>query len=72
MTDDSFSANELAELNDWEVEVRRPSVHHVQLRQDGKVFADWWPSKGTTMRDGKRGPKCKDSAALMAWLKTDG
>ena len=47
----------------------RPSAHHVQLRQDGKVFAEWWPSKGTTLSDGKRGPVCRTVAELIDWLK---
>lgn len=42
---------------------------HVQLRQDGKVFAEWWPGKGTTMMDGKRGPKCATGEDVVAWLK---
>ena len=49
--------------------VRTPSPHQVQVMQDGKVFADWWPSKGTTMADGKRGPKCKTAAQVVEWLR---
>ena len=52
------------------LDVRNPSPHHVQLMQDGKVFADWWPSKGTTMMDGQRGPRCRTGEDLIAWLKT--
>lgn len=47
----------------------RPSPHHVQLRQDSKVFAEWWPSKGTTVSNGKRGPVCRTVAELIDWLK---
>ena len=50
--------------------VHIPSPHHVQLREDGKVFVDWWPGKGTTMLAGIRGPACKTSAALIEWLKS--
>ncbi len=49
--------------------VRVPSAHQVQVMQDGKVFADWWPGKGTTMADGVRGPKCKNAAQIVAWLR---
>jgi hypothetical protein len=49
--------------------VRMPSAHQIQVMQDGKVFADWWPSKGTTMADGVRGPRCKNAAQVVAWLK---
>lgn len=49
--------------------VRTPSAHQIQVMQDGKVFADWWPGKGTTMADGKRGPKCKNAAQVVAWLR---
>ena len=48
--------------------VRTPSPHQVQVMQDGAVFADWWPSKGTTMVDGVRGPKCKTPAEVERWL----
>jgi hypothetical protein len=51
------------------LEVRNPSPHHVQVMQDGKVLAEWWPSKGTTMMDGKRGPRCRTGEDLIAWLK---
>ena len=50
--------------------VRTPSAHQIQVMQDDKVFADWWPSKGTTMADGVRGPKCKHAADVVAWLKS--
>lgn len=42
---------------------------HVQLRQDGKVFAEWWPSSGRTQMDGKRGPICRTGEDLITWLK---
>lgn len=45
--------------------IRTPSPHQVQVMQDGKVLADWWPGKGTTMMDGKRGPKCKTAAQVI-------
>lgn len=48
--------------------VRKSSAHHVQVLQDGAIFADWWPGKGTTMSDGVRGPKCKTAEAVVAWL----
>lgn len=35
-----------------------------------KVLADWWPGKGTTMMDGKRGPKCKTAAQVVEWLQS--
>jgi len=43
---------------------------HVQFRQDGKVLADWWPGKGTTMMDGKRGPACVTGEDVVAWIKS--
>jgi hypothetical protein len=43
---------------------------HVQFRQDGKVLAEWWPNKGTTMMDGKRGPMCRTGEDVVAWMKT--
>jgi len=63
--DPSITAGELPSLI-----VRTPSAHQIQVMQDGKVFADWWPSKGTTMADGVRGPKCKTAAEVVAWMKT--
>ena len=48
--------------------VRTPSPHQVQVMQDGAVFADWWPGKGTTMCDGVRGPKCLKVAEVVAWI----
>jgi hypothetical protein len=55
---------------DMGLTIRRPSDQHVQFMQDGKVLADWWPSKGTTMMDGKRGPRCRIGESVVAWLKT--
>jgi nitrous oxide reductase accessory protein NosL len=51
------------------LQVRRPKDNHVQFMQDGKVLAEWWPSKGTTMMDGKRGPMCTTGEDVVAWLK---
>ena len=51
------------------LQVRRPKDNHVQFMQDGKVLAEWWPSKGTTMMDGKRGPVCATGEDVVAWLK---
>jgi len=59
-----------AEAADMGLTIRRPSDHQVQFLQDGKVLADWWPGKGTTMMDGKRGPRCATGDAVIAWLKT--
>jgi hypothetical protein len=59
-------ANELMGLT----VVRTMNGTHVQLREGGKVFADWWPSKGTTIKDGKRGPVCADGEDLIAWLRS--
>jgi len=50
-------------------EVREPSPHHVQVRRSGKVLAEWWPSKGTTMSAQQRGPRCADAAAFLRWLR---
>ena len=54
--------------------VRTPSPHHVQLMNDGSVVAEWWPSKGTTVMNQKRGPVCRTAAEFVAWVKeaTDG
>jgi hypothetical protein len=50
--------------------VHMPSPHHVQVRTaDGKVFAEWWPSKGTTMMDQQRGPRCRTAEDVVAWLR---
>jgi len=57
-------------IEDMDLHVMRPSEHQVQFRQEGKVLADWWPSKGTTMSGGKRGPVCKTGDAVVAWLKS--
>jgi hypothetical protein len=59
-------ANELMGLT----VIRTMNGTHVQLREDGKAFADWWPSKGTTMKDGKRGPVCATGEDLIAWLRS--
>ncbi len=61
----------------WEQEAADMGLHvlrhnqgaHVQFVQDGKVLAEWWPSKGTTMTDGKHGPRCGTGEAVIAWLK---
>lgn len=55
---------------DMGLRLSAPSPHHLQIRQDGKVFAEWWPSKGTTRMDGRNGPRCRDVAALIRWLKS--
>lgn len=47
-----------------------PSPHHLQVRQDGALFAEWWPGKGTTRADGKRGPRCRTVADFIEWLKS--
>jgi len=54
---------------DMGLDIRRPSDHQVQFKQDGKVIADWWPSKGTTIMDGKRGPWCRTGEDVIAWLR---
>jgi len=61
----------------WEQEATEMGLHvlrhndgaHVQFVQDGKRLADWWPGKGTTLMDGKRGPSCRTGEAVIAWLK---
>lgn len=50
--------------------VREPSPHHVQVMRGGKVLAEWWPSRGTTMHRQARGPRCSDSSAFLRWLRT--
>ena len=52
------------------LQVRRPTPNHVQFLQDGKVFAEWWPSKGTTRTPEGRGPICATGEDVLAWLKT--
>lgn len=51
--------------------VRQPAAYHLQVMRGGRVFADWWPSKGTTRaaRAVAAGPKCHDVAALVRWLR---
>ena len=49
--------------------IRTPSPHQVQVMQDGKVLADWWPSKGTTMMDGRKGPKLLSAERVAEWLR---
>lgn len=49
--------------------VTRPSQYHVQVREDGKVVAEWWPSKGTTMAGGRRGPRCHTESDVVEWMK---
>lgn len=62
---------------DMGLTIRRPSDHQVQFVQDDRVLANWWPSKGTTLRasvhhhrDGDRGPWCRTGEDVIAWLKT--
>lgn len=50
--------------------VRQPSPHHFQVMRGSKVFAEWWPSRGTTRAAGQPGPKCRDVARLVAWLRS--
>ena len=71
MTSAEFSGKALALILDpldRGFAVRTPSPHQVQVMQDGAVFADWWPGKGTTMCDGVRGPKCRSAPEAAAWL----
>ena len=56
--------------SDSKLVILTPSEHHLQLRQDGKVFAEWWPSKGTTMTEGRRGRRCRTVAEFIDWLNT--
>ncbi len=51
-------------------DLREPTPHLIQAMRGGKVFAEWWPSKGTTMHAQKRGPRCADAAAFLRWLRT--
>lgn len=55
---------------DMGLTIRRPSDHQVQFVQDDRVLANWWPSKGTTLRVGDRGPWCRTGEDVIAWLKT--
>lgn len=50
--------------------IRQPSPHCIQVMQGRKVFAEWWPGKGTTMHRQARGPRCADSGAFVRWLRT--
>jgi hypothetical protein len=50
--------------------ITTPSDNHVQVRTNGgKVFAEWWPTSGTTMMNGKRGPVCRSAKDVVKWLK---
>lgn len=42
---------------------------HVQFVQDGKVLANWYPSKGTTVMGNLRGPRCITGEDVVTWLK---
>ncbi len=58
-------------VTDWiGLTIMRPSPHAVQFRRNGKVLAEWWPGKGTTMANGRRGPVCKDGDELVGWLES--
>lgn len=52
------------------LQVRRPIPNHVQFLQDGKIIAEWWPSKGSTRTTEGRGPICATGEDVLAWLKT--
>jgi hypothetical protein len=54
------------------LDLREPTPHLVQVMKAGKVHAEWWPTKGTTMHRQQRGPRCGDSAAFLRWLRTLG
>lgn len=49
---------------------RHNAGRHVQLLEGTSILAEWWPSKGTTMRGGKRGPLCATGEDLIAWLRS--
>lgn len=59
-----------AALGSRGLSVRKPSQHHVQIMSGRKVFAEWWPSRGTTRANGQAGPRCRDEVRLVAWLRT--
>lgn len=46
--------------------------HVTRARPHGKpeVIAQWWPTRGQTMLNQTKGPRCKGAADLAAWLKT--
>lgn len=50
--------------------VRKPSPHCLQVMQGHKVFAEWWPSRGTTRANNQRGPKCYGYDDVVRWLRT--
>lgn len=50
--------------------VRQPTPHLFQVMQGRKVFAEWWPSRGTTRANGQPGPRCMDEARFVKWLRT--
>jgi hypothetical protein len=52
------------------LDLREPTPHVIQVMKAGKVHAEWWPTKGTTMHRQQRGPRCVDSAAFVRWLRT--
>lgn len=67
----AFADPELQEFaKDAGLKLSAPSPHHLQVRQDGAVFAEWWPSKGTTRMDGKPGPRCRTVAEFIDWLQS--
>lgn len=43
--------------------------NHIQIREDGAVILEWWPSTGTTMCDCRRGPACATPQTLVELLK---
>lgn len=56
--------------DDLGLQVLRPSTHQIQFRLNGKVHADWWPGKGTTLSDNERGPICKTGEEVLEWLRS--
>lgn len=57
---------------DFDAQLREPTPYCNQIIIDGKVFAEWWPKKGTTMYKGIRGKICSDYEEFLEWLKTLG
>lgn len=52
--------------------IRRCSEWHIQIKEEGVLFADWWPSSGKIRAMTSRGVqdnKCFSVDSLMIWLK---
>lgn len=65
-------ASKLMCLGD-DMTIRRCSEWHIQIKENGVVFVDWWPSSGKARAVtccGVRDDKHLSVESLIDWLKT--